>query len=145
MTLASPILIDSATYVQTGTIISNGNSLSVVVGCCTRMGSTESALLAAKLIDHYRPKIVGITGICAGYEEKVSYGDVIIADPCWDYMMYSKITSTPDGVKTVANAPDFIPIETEISAHFDNLSTDKEFLRKLLDNCSIERQLSCLV
>ena len=54
--LGNPLLIDSATYVQTGSLDSNGQSLTVVVGCCLRMGSTESALLAAKLIERFRPK-----------------------------------------------------------------------------------------
>ena len=132
--LADPILIDTATYVQTGTLVSNGQSLSVVVGCCLRMGSTESALLAAKLIDRFRPKIVGLTGICAGFEDKVAYGDVIIANPCWDYTMSSKITTTPDGVKIVAYAPDFIGIDEDISARFENLSSDKTYLSNLAAN-----------
>lgn len=132
--LGSPVLMDSATYVQTGTLDSNGQLLSVVVGCCLRMGSTESALLAAKLIERFRPKIVGLAGICAGFEEKVSYGDVIIADPCWDYTMSSKITTTPEGVTTVANAPDSIGMEVDISARFENFSTDKAYLFSLADD-----------
>jgi nucleoside phosphorylase/CheY-like chemotaxis protein len=137
--LDDPVLIDSATYVQTGTLISNGHTLSVVVGCCLRMGSTESALLASKLIDRFRPKIVGLAGICAGFEEKVAYGDVIIASPCWDYTMSSKITTTPEGVTTVANAPDFIGIEEDISARFENFSTDKTYLSNLLDYWPAEK------
>lgn len=137
--LADPVLIDSATYVQTGTLVSNGKELSVIVGCCLRMGSTESALLAAKLIDRFRPKIFGLAGICAGLEHKVTYGDVIVAHPCWDYTMSSKITKGPDGVTTVANAPDFIAIEDDISARFGNLSSDKSYLSNLLDNWQGEK------
>lgn len=133
ISLADPVLIDSATYVQRGTLVSNGRSLSLVAGCCLRMGSTESALLAAKLIDRFRPKLVGLAGICAGFEEKVAYGDVIVADPCWDYTMSSKITTTPEGVTTVANAPDFIQIDADLSARFVNLSMDKSYLSALAD------------
>ncbi|MDP3511426.1 MAG: hypothetical protein Q8S20_01645 [Sulfuritalea sp.] len=131
--LADPVLIDSMTYVQTGTLISNGQTLSIVVGCCLRMGSTESALLTAKLIDRFRPKIFGLAGICAGFEEKAAYGDVIVADPCWDYTMSSKITTTPDGVTSVAIAPDFITLEGDISARFENLSQDRSYLSNLAD------------
>lgn len=131
--LENPVLIDSMTFVQPGTLDSNGQSLSVVAGCCLRMGATESSLLAAKLIERFRPKIVGLAGICAGFEEKVAYGDVIVADPCWDYSMSSKITRTPDGVTTVATAPDFIGVEGEISARFENLSADHSYLLALAD------------
>lgn len=134
--LSDPVLIDSMTYVQTGTLMSGNQSLSVVVGCCLRMGSTESALLTAKLIDHFRPKLFGIAGICAGFEEKVSYGDVIVADPCWDYSMSSKITTSPDGATTVAIAPDFIGLEGDISARFENLSRDHAYLSSLLHHWS---------
>jgi nucleoside phosphorylase len=134
--LSDPILIDNMTYVQTGTLMSGNQSLSVVVGCCLRMGSTESALLTAKLIDRFRPKIFGLAGICAGFEEKVFYGDVIVADPCWDYSMNSKITTSPDGTTTVATAPDFISLEGDISARFENLSRDHNYLSSLLHHWS---------
>jgi nucleoside phosphorylase len=137
--LDDPVLIDTATYVQTGTLVSNGHTLSVVVGCCLRMGSTESALLASKLIERFRPKIVGLAGICAGFEEKVAYGDVIVANPCWDYTMSSKITTTPEGVTTVANAPDLIGIEEDISARFENFSSDKTYLSNLLEHWPAEK------
>lgn len=132
--LAEPVLIDSNTNVQMGTLSSNGQALSVVASCCVRMGSTESALLAAKLIERFRPRIIGLAGICAGFEGKVAYGDVIIADPCWDYSMSSKITTTPDGVTTITNAPDFIGMEGDISARFEILSQDRAFLTGLLEN-----------
>lgn len=128
-----PVLVDRSTYVQKGTLKSNGALLSVVAGCCLRMGSTESALLAAKLIREFRPRIVALAGICAGYEEKVEFGDVIVANPCWDYTQSSKITATPDGVKTVANAPDYINIDEDIAAHFENLSRDRTFLAQLAE------------
>lgn len=137
--LDDPVLIDTATYVQTGTLVSNGHTLSVVVGCCLRMGSTESALLASKLIENFRPKIVGLAGICAGFEEKATYGDVIVANPCWDYTMSSKITTTPEGVTTVANAPDYIGIEEDISARFENFSSDKTYLSNLLAHWPAEK------
>lgn len=106
------------------------------------MGSTESALLSAKLIDRFRPKIIGMVGICAGFEEKVTFGDVIVANPCWDYSMSSKITTTPDGVTTVAIAPDYIGLDDGVAARFENLSTDKVFLSGLAERWPGEKPRS---
>lgn len=128
--LGEPILIDSATYVQTGTLQTPQGTLSIVAGCCLRMGSTESALLAAKLIEKFRPRILALVGICAGYEDKVAYGDVIVASPCWDYTS-AKVTVTPEGVKTVANSPDFISVDLEVASRFDQLNGDRGFLSRL--------------
>ena len=65
----------------------------------------------------------------------MTYGDVIIADPCSGTLLIElKITTTPEGVTTVANAPDYIGMEADISAHFENFSTDKTYLLSLADD-----------
>ncbi|MEJ1126437.1 response regulator [Variovorax sp. CCNWLW225] len=129
-----PTLMDSSTYIQKGTLKSGERTLALVAGTCLRMGSTEAALLAAKLIERYRPKIVAMAGICAGYEDKVGYGDVIVASPCWDYSMSSKITVVPDGTRTVTHAPDYIEVASEISSRFDQMSGDDSFLSAIHAN-----------
>jgi CheY-like chemotaxis protein len=107
--------VDSATFAQRGTLDASGRALSVVAACCLRMGAVESALLAAKMIEKFRPRILALAGICAGYEDKVQYGDVIVANPCWDYMS-RKITTDAKGVTTFTNLPDYINIDLDRTA-----------------------------
>jgi nucleoside phosphorylase len=125
--LNSPELVDSTTFARNGTLQSNGRVLKIAAANCLRMGSTESALLASKLIHHFRPRILIVLGICAGYEDKVDYGDVIVADPCWDYTS-AKISTDGTGHRTVAYSPDFIGIDSDIRTRLEMLAEDKSFL-----------------
>ncbi|TGD94956.1 hypothetical protein EU555_30015 [Methylobacterium nonmethylotrophicum] len=43
------------------------------------------------MITHFRPRFIVMAGICAGVEGKVNYGDVILADPTWDYQSGKRV------------------------------------------------------
>ncbi|WP_447778045.1 phosphorylase family protein [Variovorax boronicumulans] len=129
--MREPTLVDSLMSVQEGTLVSKGRDLSVVATTARKMGSTESALVAFKLISRYRPRLIAMTGICAGFEEKVQIGDVIVASPCWDYMMSSRITADSDGKRTMSYAPDHIEVSAELIGRFEHLASDAEFLARV--------------
>lgn len=58
--------------------------LDVVITASPEMGMPIAAVFAAKLIHTFRPKYLGITGICAGVHSKTKMGDILVADPCFD-------------------------------------------------------------
>jgi nucleoside phosphorylase/CheY-like chemotaxis protein len=128
--LPEPLPVDSATFAQRGSLMSAGRSLSVVAACCLRMGSVESALLAAKMIERFRPRMLALAGICAGFEDKVQYGDVIVANPCWDYMS-RKISTDDKGKTTFSNLPDYISVDTEVASRFDLLRQDSTWFQSI--------------
>ena len=49
------------------------------------MGMASAASLTTRAILAMRPKLVAMTGICAGRTQKTSLGDIIIADQVYDY------------------------------------------------------------
>ncbi|MEQ8299382.1 MAG: hypothetical protein RH945_02450 [Hyphomonas sp.] len=57
----------------------------LVVCSAPRMGMAHASALTGKLCVKFRPKIVMMTGICAGRVGEVNLGDIIIANPSWDY------------------------------------------------------------
>lgn len=128
--LDDPIQVDTATYAHHGTLESGKHTIRIVAACCLRMGSVESALLTAKMIERFRPRVVALAGICAGFEEKVQYGDVIVANPCWDYTS-SKISARDDGSKVVTYSPDYIDVDNEIVARLDVLKQDSQFFQQV--------------
>lgn len=140
--LDEPTMIDENTYIRKGTLDSNGRRLSVLTSHCSRMGSTESSLLTYKLINRFRPRIFGMTGICAGFEEKTSMGDVIIGNPVWDYVTNSRITVDPDGNRTISVAPDYQNLDQSISARFEYLAADHAFLSKMHQSWPADKPLS---
>jgi nucleoside phosphorylase len=57
----------------------------VFAATANRMGMTATAALAAKMIEAFRPEFMIMVGIAAGVQGRVNLGDVIVADPTWDW------------------------------------------------------------
>lgn len=50
-----------------------------------RKGMPASAVLATKMISAFRPQYIVMAGITSGCKGKNKYGDIIVADPVWDW------------------------------------------------------------
>lgn len=57
----------------------------VVATAAYRMGPSQAAGLAAKLTYVFRPRYLATVGIAAGIRGRVGIGDVLVADPTWDW------------------------------------------------------------
>lgn len=57
----------------------------VYAAAAPRMGMPSSAILASKMIFHFRPKYLCMCGIAAGISQKGNFGDILLPDPCWDW------------------------------------------------------------
>lgn len=86
------------------------------------MGMPAAAVLTSKMIAQFRPRFVAMVGICAGRKGKVELGDIIVADPSWDWGS-GKITSK-------GNKPLFLPsphhneLDVDLRSHFEEMSLD---------------------
>lgn len=101
-----------------GVIHSGKRTYSIVVGAAPRMGMPSSAVLSAKMIASFRPRILAMTGICAGRFGKVNLGDVIVANPSWDWGS-GKLDSVDD-------KPRFRPSPHHINVDIDLINELKE-------------------
>lgn len=126
-----PTPIDENTYVRTGTLTtSRDEKLSVVLACSMRMGGIESALLSSKLIQRFRPRMLAMVGICAGMENKVGFGDAILASPVWDWTS-SKWETDADGKDEILPAPHYLDIDDKVAAVFRLLQEDKSLADRI--------------
>jgi nucleoside phosphorylase len=131
---ADPTPVDSNTFVRTGRLdVSGGRSLNVIAGCSMRMGGTEAALLSAKLIERYRPRILVMAGICAGLEKKTAYGDPILATKVWDWTS-SKWDIDEHGTERILPSPDYIEVGRDIVSRFRLLNDDSTFKARLRES-----------
>jgi nucleoside phosphorylase len=73
------------TIYHEGTFVRRGTPHVVVAATAPRMGLTAAAITTAKLISAYRPRHLVMVGIAAGVPNKCQLGDVIAADPVWDW------------------------------------------------------------
>ncbi|MGQ7245682.1 phosphorylase family protein [Salinicola sp. V024] len=121
---------DPADYYKGNVFSYDGSSsYSVVAACAPRMGMTASSILATKMILKFKPRYVVMAGITAGVRDKVNLGDVVIADPSWDYGS-GKQTLSDEGSHFHA-APNQISLDPFIKSRASKLSSDKEFLSEL--------------
>jgi nucleoside phosphorylase len=75
---------DPTTY-YFGSLNRGVDVLTFVAVCASRKGMPSSAALSAKVTALFSPHYLVMLGICAGIPGKVNLGDVVIADPTWDY------------------------------------------------------------
>lgn len=75
---------DPSRYIR-GVVKHTERDLQIVAVASPRMGLTPAAVTATKLINNFRPRLLAMTGICAGVRGKAEMGDVLVADPCFDW------------------------------------------------------------
>jgi nucleoside phosphorylase/CheY-like chemotaxis protein len=77
--------LDDHVFITKGSFQSGGRDMSVAMCCAPRMGMVATSLLASRMIDQLRPRFIAMTGICAGIQDKVGIGDVLMAETSWNW------------------------------------------------------------
>lgn len=125
----SPRPINDLVFVHDGHLVSNGRTIRVSACFAPRMGMVASALHAATMISALRPKIIAMCGICAGVRSKTKIGDIILADPAWDFQSGKRVK---DGSSTKFSiAPHQLPIAAKIRTHVEQLRGDRTSLAEI--------------
>lgn len=114
-----------------------GGAKSVTAATANRMGFAATGAICAKLIQHFRPRVLAMTGISAGVRGKVNFGDVIIADPCWDWGS-GKWTRDDRGAVFLA-APHQVGLEPSIREKFASIAADGALLSRIRDEWQAEK------
>ncbi len=123
--------LDDLTFVYDGKFEVGGRSASVVAASCSRMGMVSAALTAARLIEITRPRLVVMTGICAGVRGKANVGDAILADPSWDWQSGKR--AQRDDQSLFAIAPHQVAVDPMLRSRFEQLRTDRGLLSGIAD------------
>jgi nucleoside phosphorylase len=125
-----------ATKYHTTIFKKNDKQLKIVAACADQMGMTATASLTTKICLHFRPKQIFMSGICAGLKEReLNFGDILIAEQCWDYGSGKMKEISNDGtVQDIIFDPDPrpIPLCPDLKAKVNN------FLRKEAIRLSIQ-------
>lgn len=128
----SPEPLDDTTFYQKARFQSGDREFSAAAAYCPRMGMVAAALLAAKLIEALRPRYLAMPGICAGVKGRANYGDLIVADPCWDWQVGKHLVK--DGVEEFAIQPEQLSIPATLRAKWDHLRVDKAVWASIKDS-----------
>ena len=117
--------LDEVGFYYEGTVTSNNRDHSVIAAAAPRMGMVASALLTQKMISKFRPRVICMVGICAGVKGRCEIGDLLVADPAWDWQMGKY------EVGGFSFAPDQIDLSAQIAERFIQLGESKEFWYEL--------------
>lgn len=118
---------DSAIYYSGKARTTEGKDLKVIATHLPQMGMVATATSAMKLIQHFRPKYLIMTGICGGVEGKVELGDVVISDMSFD-LESGKIVVDKEGKQDFE--PDYrvIPLNSSLKEEFMEFANEKSVL-----------------
>ena len=120
--------LDEVGFYYEGAVNISGKDYSVIAATAPRMGMVSSALLTQKMISRFRPRLMCMVGICAGVKGRCEIGDVLIADPAWDWQMGKY------ELGGFSFAPHQIDLSVQIGERFIQLGEDRDFWYNLHGN-----------
>ncbi|HCT9736634.1 TPA: hypothetical protein OUD13_000819 [Morganella morganii] len=111
---------------------SDGSERTVIATCLSHMGIATAAAATASICVKFSPKLIVMTGICAGIEGRVNLGDILIADPSWDWGS-GKLTFV-DGNAKFLSQPTQIAIEPSIRRKIQHISSSNIYMNDIYSN-----------
>lgn len=106
----------------------NIGNLSGIIVVPTRMGLVSSAIACTKVIERFRPKLLTMSGICAGFDSTANIYDVIVPERCYQH----------DSGKWTENGfvlePYQVALDSTVRLKIDKLINKKDFGNSLLEN-----------
>jgi nucleoside phosphorylase len=125
---------DCTTYYSTVMTNSKGQKIKCIAASAYQMGSTASSLLTSKLISHFRPRYLFMTGICAAiYDKNIGFGDILVATEVWDGAS-GKIKDT--GEDSYLFLPDYrhLPLPTPFLNIITRLKKNRSLLNQIRES-----------
>jgi nucleoside phosphorylase len=107
----------------------HGEAKIVHAAASPRMGMPAAAILSTKMISAFRPQYLAMTGITAGMPGKTKFGDIIAADPSWDWG--SGKWEMRNGNLSFSSAPHQLSITPFIRSKLRLLKSDEVSLAKI--------------
>lgn len=124
--------LDATHYVRTQFSTDN-KKLNVIAAHAPQMGMAATAVLTTKMINHFKPKYMAMIGITAGEPKNIELGDLVVADPCWDWGSGKQRRTT--------NGQQFDPdplqerLNPALKALFEDVKRDTSILITSWDEC----------
>lgn len=99
-----------------------------------RMGLVTAAIVTTQVIERFKPKLVCMSGICAGINGSAKIYDTIIFDNCYQHD-FGKWTS--EGFKT-----EIIPVQLDhkLRVHISAVISNKTFKSTIMKNLVLSKQ-----
>lgn len=116
---------DGTRYFEADLVTANG-TLRLVAATASQMGIAATAVLTSKVIDIFRPRYIAMAGVCGGVRGRVQLGDILVADPSWDWG--SGKFDVEDGKPHFSPNPEQLRISSDIKPDLVRASRDEAAL-----------------
>jgi nucleoside phosphorylase len=120
---------DPSFYYEGDINISEGKTKKILATSCSRMGVASSSATTMKVNSLFSPSVILMTGIAAGIKGKVKLGDIIVADPCWDWGNGKRTIA--NGKVTFQSAPHQLSLDVEDRIYFQEMSASRKHLDEI--------------
>lgn len=118
--------------------LTSGMKKNILAASTTRMGLVSSSALTTKIQIKFQPDYIFMVGICAGVKDKTNLGDIIIADPVWDWG--SGKSTKVDGVSSHLPSPHQVNLDTKLRSKLMRLSVEKKYLNEIYCNYNLGKR-----
>jgi nucleoside phosphorylase/CheY-like chemotaxis protein len=112
-----------------GQLYKNGEQKLVYTASAPRMGMTAAATLSMKMISAFRPQYLAIAGITAAMPGKANYGDIVVADPAFDWG--SGKWSVQNGELVFSADPHQLHLTPELRRQFNLMASEKSIFSQI--------------
>jgi len=111
-----------------------GKDLHFVATAAPQMGCTASAISTSQIIAQFRPRLVIMSGIAAGFKSEVSIGDILAAEASWEWQS-GKFLQSGKRAKFL-HAPSPIRASPELITKVRNRNLVRRLVSSLMDGWS---------
>ncbi|RQZ16797.1 response regulator [Burkholderia sp. Bp9031] len=124
---------DDISSYHIGTItLKDGRKKSVIAASSPRMGMAATAALATKMCLKFKPAFLSMTGVAAAVSGEAELGDILVADPSWDWGS-GKLT-VRKGKPVFLSDPAQMTLDPEVAAKIRTLAVSREYLNEIYAN-----------
>jgi nucleoside phosphorylase/CheY-like chemotaxis protein len=108
-----------------------GKSGTIIV--LPRMGLVDAAVMAGRCIEKFKPRVVAMSGICAGFPDRAELGQLLVSELAYEYQSGKW---TDDGF---SGEPYQVPISEDLRVLTHKLLDDPQLLARLEKGWSSDR------
>jgi nucleoside phosphorylase/CheY-like chemotaxis protein len=123
-----PVKYDHCRYHKGMIVQEDEDDLTIIAVSSPSMGMNSAAVVSQKLISSFRPRMVAMIGICAGIRSETNIGDILVADPCFEWGS-GKWVQDAEGKLELKPAQYPWRIDDSVRVAIKDVGKDEDFLK----------------
>lgn len=102
-----------------------------------RAGLVDSSVTTAAVVERFRPRLIAMSGICAGMRGRVKKGQVLVCGTCWEYQVGKY------GVKGFEIEPYQSGLREPVRQILSRLCKSNELVKSIYADCGSSDVVEC--